>query len=158
MADAGVTWELQGLDELGRRLNELATSMRKKVSGRATAAAARVVKTKAVQNAPVVTDQRGVFFFKGKKINVVPGNLKKSIIMKRVRLNKSLTSEHIVTVRTTPSAKGPGAFYGRFVEFGTVKMAPEPFMRPAILSEKERAVTEMTTALRNGIEQQAAKS
>lgn len=150
MADGGLTWELHGVDELGKKLNGLARAMQKKISGRATAAAARVVKTQAVKNAPR-SHEAHTMVVAGQKFIVQPGNLQKSIILKRVKPTNGLTSEHIVTVRTKPSAKGPGAFYGRFLELGTVNMPPEPFMRPAALSEKDRAVTAMIGALASGI-------
>jgi HK97 gp10 family phage protein len=106
----------------------------KDVNGRiaraATAAGSVVIKNAAQQKVPVDT-----------------GNLKKNIIVKRIPQGESsLTSEHIVTVRQgklTKKQKGSGlqdAYYGRFVEHGTSKVAARPYMRPAFDQNKEKAV------------------
>jgi HK97 gp10 family phage protein len=71
--------------------------------------------------------------------------------MKRKR-ETNLTEEYNVALRagTTLDVKnakagtgklGKDAFYGRFVEFGTVKMPPRPFMAPA-LSENIQPATD----------------
>lgn len=43
----------------------------------------------------------------------------------------------------------PRGFHGHFVEFGTVKMGPEPFMRPAWDGEKHRALQLIKTEMSN---------
>ena len=45
------------------------------------------------------------------------------------------------------------AFYGRFVEYGTAKSAPQPFLRPAYDQNKERAVE----AIKDRIEKRLKK-
>ena len=78
--------------------------------------------------------------------------------MKRVR-NTPLTEEYIVSVRQgkTSDVKrakagkapmGRDAFYARFVEFGTVKTPPQPFMRPALEDNITPATEAMKTRLR----------
>lgn len=46
-------------------------------------------------------------------------------------------------------AGGKEAFYGFFVEFGTSKMAPEPFMIPAEEAEREFVISIVDAALHN---------
>jgi HK97 gp10 family phage protein len=47
------------------------------------------------------------------------------------------------------------AWYWRFVEFGTTRMAAQPFLRPAFDVKKNEAVTAITTRLAERIEQAA---
>ena len=125
-----VTVKVEGLSDLGARMKGLSEDMNKRIARAATAAGAVVIRGAAQQ-----------------KVAVDTGNLKKNIIVKRIPAGEAqLTSEHIVTVRQgklTAKQKGSGlqdAFYGRFVEYGTVKMAARPFLRPAYDENKERAV------------------
>ena len=49
------------------------------------------------------------------------------------------------------------AFYARFVEFGTVKMAARPFMRPAFEAKKGEAVDAIKAYLERRIPEEVAK-
>jgi HK97 gp10 family phage protein len=72
------------------------------------------------------------------KVPVKSGDLKKSIkvrALKRSRKNKHKVGARVVT--------GPGFFkgeqyYGGFVEYGTRRMAAQPFMRPAAIENRKR--------------------
>lgn len=128
-----VTVKIEGLSQLGARMKELSADMNKKIARAATGAAASVIKKAATSKVPRDT-----------------GNLAKNVIAKRIPPGESgLTSQHIVTVRQgklTEKQKGSGlqdAFYGRFVEFGTVNMPAQPFLRPAFDENKERAIQAM---------------
>ena len=48
---------------------------------------------------------------------------------------------------------GPGkeGYYGKFVEFGTVKMRANPFMARGYETSKERAVDKIAEELRKGL-------
>lgn len=125
-----VTVQVEGLRDLGDRMKTLKADMANRIARAATAAGAVVIRNAAQQNVPVDT-----------------GNLKKNIIVKRIPKSESgLTSEHIVTVRKgklTQKQKSSGlkdAYYGAFVEFGTVKKAAQPYLRPAYDRNKELAV------------------
>src|SRR2546427_167402 len=122
---------IDGLQQLGERMRSLTQEVNLKIAGRATNAGAQVIKKRAVANAPawpVAHKLEGVI--------VPPGNLKKNIVVKKVR--SPLTSEHIVTVRGKRK-DAYAARYGRLVEFGTVKMSPKPFLRPAFYGGKGEA-------------------
>lgn len=141
-----VTLKIDGLSDLGKRLQTLSADMQGKVARAATAAGAVVIKNSAIQKAPEDT-----------------GNLKKNIIAKRLpKSETSLTSEHIVTVRKgkkTAKQKAAGirdAYYASFVEFGTAKMAAQPFLRPAFDQNKERAVDAMKNRLEARIKKAGA--
>lgn len=142
---ATITVEVKGLRELGERMRSLAQEVNLKIARSATNAGAQLVKKQAIANAPawpVAHMLEGVL--------VPPGNLKKNIIVKRIA-KSALTSEHIVTVR----GKRKDAFaarYGRLVEFGTVKMAPESFLRAAFEQEKGFAVGAIKDKLSDGID------
>jgi HK97 gp10 family phage protein len=144
MADS-VTFEVKGLRELGLAMNKLERDMSLKISWNATGAAARVVKTRAqrnIQSSP----------------SVRTGLLLKSVIIKRMPASErgDLTAEHIVTVRGRGkrSRKGiltQGAPYAHMVEFGTIHMPAEPFLRPALENAQSEAVAAMKRALERGI-------
>ncbi|MBS0344763.1 MAG: HK97 gp10 family phage protein [Proteobacteria bacterium] len=143
---ASVTLKIEGLSDLGKRLQTLSADMQGKVARAATAAGAVVIKNAAIQKAPEDT-----------------GNLKKNIIAKRLpKSETSLTSEHIVTVRKgkkTAKQKAAGirdAYYGVFVEFGTAKMTAQPFLRPAFDQNKEKAVDAMKNRLEARIKKAGA--
>lgn len=124
--------QISGLQDLGRRMKALSVDMQNKVTRAATAAGAGVVRKAARAKAPRDT-----------------GNLAAALVMKRVR-QSSLTQEYVVAVRkgktrdVKAAKKGAGklgqdAYYGGFVEFGTVKMPARPFLRPALAESVEPA-------------------
>lgn len=136
------TVKIAGLREFGERMKALGSDVAKKVARSATNAAAQTIKKPAIAKAPSDT-----------------GNLKKNIIVRRIPNSETkLTSEHIVTVRQgklTEKQKSKGlqdAFYARFVEFGTVKMGPRPFLRPAFDENKTKAVDAMVKRIKQRID------
>lgn len=117
------------------------------------AAAARLIRDEARDQAPVKS-----------------GNLKKQIFMYRDREPGQGSEHYVVGVRTGRRSKrvrklyrsnklssalralsGGDAWYWGFVEFGTVKMAAHPFMRPAFEATKNRAVVEFEKVFRKGV-------
>jgi HK97 gp10 family phage protein len=133
-------FSVSGLKELQAAMNRLSSDMAGKIARQATAAAAGVVRKSARDNAPVDT-----------------GNLKASIVMKRKR-STNLTEEYNVAVRAgkksdVKKAKGgtgklgKDAYYARFVEFGTVKMTPRPFLSPALSNNVQQATDAMKKRL-----------
>lgn len=56
----------------------------------------------------------------------------------------------------TYEKQGP-AFYGRFLELGTSKMAPQPFLRPAFNENADDAIVLFLTALNADIERIAKR-
>jgi HK97 gp10 family phage protein len=132
---ATTTVHISGLRELGEAMRELKKEVAQRVAGSMTNAAAQVVKKTAVAN--VVRNP-----------SVDTGSLKESVIVKKIPKSQTdLTSQHIVTVRGRGKIIRRGKKKGQrqteaphagFIEFGTVNMPAEPFLRPAFDREKGR--------------------
>lgn len=143
-------FKVGGLRELGFAMQGLSDDMRTKVARQAVAAGAGVVRKAAREKAPRDT-----------------GNLAASLVMKRVK-DTNLTEEYIVTprkgrTRDVKLAKrgegklGKDAYYARFVEFGTVKSPAQPFMRPALEENVQRATNAIADRLRARIKKVTGK-
>lgn len=126
----------------------LSSDIALKVSRSATAAAAAVIKKQAVANIKSNASKN--------QTSVDTGSLRDAVVVKR--LTKSpLTSEHIVAVRRRKSGrktktKQATAPHASMVEFGTVNMPAEPFMRPAYDHKKEAALDAMVNKLKQRIQ------
>lgn len=124
--------DFSGLLDLSKDLEALSKTENRKVMRDATRAAATVFKDEAKKRAPVRT-----------------GKLAKNIVVVTMRdRNGGIVSG--VHVRGTNPRTGNSdnkmkasnrnnAFYWRFVELGTSKMAPVPFLRPAYDTRQEEA-------------------
>ena len=76
------------------------------------------------------------------------GALQRNIVVKRlVEESNGTRQAYLVTVRSGRSAAGNGAFYWRFLEFGTAHSPAYPFLRPAYESQKQRVLDTMAAAL-----------
>ncbi|MEO8630201.1 MAG: HK97-gp10 family putative phage morphogenesis protein [Betaproteobacteria bacterium] len=140
-----VTVEVKGLSELGDKLRGLSRAMNLKIAGRATNAAAQPIKKQAKTNIQISP-------------SVDTGALLKSVIVKKIpRSQTQYTSEHIVTVRGRgKTSKKTGktqnaAPHAVLVEYGTVHMPAEPFLRPAFNQEKGFAVQAMKEKIEEAI-------
>lgn len=140
------TVQIKGLRELGERMRSLSADMAGKVARQATAAGAGVARKNIRARAPVDT-----------------GNLQAAIVMKRVK-DSNLTEEYIVAPskgkrRDVRAAKrgegklGKDAYYAHMVEFGTVKMAAQPFIRPGF----DESVQPATEAIAKRLKQRLDK-
>lgn len=135
-----MTVKVLGLRELGESMRLMKSEISTKIARGMTNAGAQVVKKAAISN--VVASPA-----------IDTGSLRDAIIVKRMPKGEAtagLTSEHIVTVRRKASGrktktKQLTAPHARFVEFGTVNMPPEPFLRPALAEN----VTKATEAMRD---------
>lgn len=139
------TIRIEGLRELGEKMRKLKREVATKIASQATGAAAAPVKKRAKAN--ILASP-----------SVQTRSLYESVITKKVpRAQTKLTSEHMVTVRRGRSkrktkGKQSVAPHAIFIEHGTVKMPAEPFLNPALDSEKTNAVNRMVDKLKSGIE------
>lgn len=117
--------KVEGLDQLLARLRGLPTELQQKVLGTAVRKAIVPMRDRAVSMAPRRT-----------------GKLAAAIIIARDRKPQlqNLAARYVVFVKYTGAA---AAKYWRFLEFGTSKMAAQPFMRPAFIAESPTATSTM---------------
>lgn len=137
---------VSGLRELGENMRELSKDIALKISAQATGAGAQIIKKRAKQNIESSPSVR-------------TGSLRDALIIKKIPKSQAeFTAEHIVTVRGrgkqrgNPKRKQNIAPHAHLVEFGTVNMPAEPFLRPAYESEKGRAAEAIASKLRKRIE------
>jgi HK97 gp10 family phage protein len=153
--------KVEGLAELAKALKALPPEIAGKNGGplrKAIGRAAVVIRDDARRRAPVDT-----------------GNLRDNIVAVRNRKSPQGTEGYYIEVRrkrrkyaNTRANRRKGrvgmnyetmgeAYYGMFVELGTAKMPPRPFLRPAFESKKVEAVETFRVELAKGIEQAAKK-
>lgn len=143
------SFKVEGLRELGNAMRELGQREAVKIAGAMTNAGAQVVKKAAVLNIE-------------KSPSIDEGDLRDAVIVKKLgRSESNLTSQHIVTVRgrgkETKKGLQFGAPHAHFIEFGTVEMPAEPFLRPAFDQNIQKAVGEMKAKGQGRIEAAAKK-
>lgn len=144
--------ELTGVRELVNTLHALPVELDKsKVIYRALHDGARIVKAEAKSLAPVLQDAR--------EQRRRPGELRSGITQMASR-----TEDNAVVIRVRnrgyifgagkgkESVKAGNPNYWWLVEFGTSKMAAQPFLRPAFESKKFEAAQEVMKSLRRGID------
>ncbi|MGL4640670.1 MAG: HK97-gp10 family putative phage morphogenesis protein [Shewanella sp.] len=142
---------VEGLKELDAALSNLKSEVANKVIFRAALTGAKVIQKEAQARAPVGTKPHKL----GKNGETVqPGNLKRSIVTRRVK-KTTFDARYDVDIR---KSKRRGAFYGRFLEYGTKFMAAQPFMRPALSVAGESAKNAAIDALRKGIDNATRKA
>ncbi|MEY8414802.1 HK97-gp10 family putative phage morphogenesis protein [Tissierella praeacuta] len=78
-----------------------------------------------------------------KEVPVRTGKLKQSITVSRVK-----TKDGVKRVEVGPDKDG---YYGKFVEFGTVKMKANPFMARGYETSKEEAMSTIEKNLKEGL-------
>lgn len=133
---------VEGLRQMGQAMSTLRQDVSRKVAVAATGAGARVIRDLARQKAPVADENYEV---EGQPVE--RGNLPKQIVAKQVpKSQRQLTSEHVVAVRGKRK-HGYASRIGALQEFGTVKQAPQPFMRPAFDEGKGKALQAITDRL-----------
>jgi HK97 gp10 family phage protein len=148
---------VSGLKELQAAMKELPANIARNVLRGAVNAGATVIREEAKARAPK---------FEGKVAKGQPpaGTLKRALYQKQIREKSSAVLQTFyVGVRQGRSAKKTkkgsiDAWYARFVEFGTSKMAARPFMRPAFEAKKEAAVQAIKNYLEKRIPEEVQKA
>jgi len=127
--------QVEGMDELLKKLNILPEKVQKNVISGAVRAGAKPMSTEAKLLVPKDTE-----------------TLKKSIgITKRRSKYKN-----ILHFSVTPRSK-KGGWIAHFLEFGTVKMSAKPFMRPAFEKKGEEAIDATREYMRKRLDKELAK-
>ncbi|MBW9415772.1 MULTISPECIES: HK97-gp10 family putative phage morphogenesis protein [Enterobacter cloacae complex] len=142
--------DFSGLEDIARDLTRLSKAENNKVLRDATRAGAGILREEVIDRAPVDTGKL--------RRNVV-------VITQRGRNGEITSGVHIrgVNPRTggsdnTMKASNPrNAFYWRFVEIGTSKLAPHPFVRPAYDAREDEAYAAAVQRMNQAIDKVLSK-
>ncbi|WP_418186735.1 HK97-gp10 family putative phage morphogenesis protein [Aliarcobacter lanthieri] len=135
----GITANIKS-DDLMKVLKKLPKNIQKNIMVGATRAGANVVRDKAKELVP--KDTR---------------NLEKSIGTIR-RNSKNRAVVHFSVTNRKGRKQSHDGWYGHFAEFGTVKQAPEPFMRPALEQSQYTSLEASKEYIAKRIPAEVAKS
>ena len=139
--------KITGTRELSRKLVALGKQVGPKILRSATLSATLPILRQAQVNAPV--NDRDFLRVTHTGRRVAPGFLKRNI--KRKTILSRDKSKVIVLIGPTSEA-----FYGtQFVEIGTSKMAPQPWLRPAVRQRRKEFIARLRAKLKAGIEKVA---
>ena len=133
-----ITSNTKGVEKLLKSLKQFPQNIQKNIINGAIRAGAKVIADEVKKNTPTDT-----------------GNLKKSIgIIKRRSKDKTK-----VRFSVTPRKGGKNdGFYGHMIEFGTSKMAAQPFMRPAFESQDNQSIEAAKEYLAKRIDKEVIKA
>jgi HK97 gp10 family phage protein len=134
--------KVEGVSELKAAFEQLGVEVSTRIGVRANREAARLLQSELIQAAPY--DPRE------KKRAKNYGHLRDNI---RIRRQRARNQGHITMNVTTGNA-----FWGNFLEFGTVRMPAQPWFRPIVESLRELLLGKQIGGLRDGIEREAKKA
>lgn len=123
--------ELTGVDEILNKLKQIGTNISR-------------LENKALKNAaePVLEDARATNAFNDKS-----GKLRKGLKISNIK-KKDGVKYVLVGVDKSDNSK---IFYGKFLEFGTSKMAARPFLQPAYEKNKDNIQQTIAETLKEGL-------
>lgn len=160
---AEVTFKVHGLRELKAALEQLPREIQGKVLAAAANAGAGVIKQRAIELAPEGETgnlKRAIYQRTLRGLPPSQARVWVSVRKGRARDRRRLLARYQAGRATAAEVikwGGNQAPYAHFVEFGTVKMAARPFLRPAVHEKAGEAVEKMKAALRSRIESAARK-
>lgn len=129
--------KITGLDEIKKRLKLVSDDITNKGGRSALRSAANVIRKEARLRAEQLDDPN------------TPNKIADNIVVRWDRKQSRKTSNPTFQVGVLRGAKasdnkkigkGGDTFYWRFLEFGTEKMVPKPFMRPAIDTQQKQDI------------------
>ena len=158
MADKAFSVTMIGIDELSKKLEGLSYDMQKKGGRFALRKAAQVIRDQARSNARQVDDSdtgrsiaQNITEKWGSRFNKQTGDL-----MFRVGVNQgAVLAKKGETVDKSSGAKTP---HWRLLEFGTEKMAPRPFMIPAMQQAAQAATDKFISTMGPAIDRALKRS
>ena len=136
-----VDFKVDGLRELDKALNRLPLKARGSVIRGALNKAATPIAAEARRLAPRRKEEP-----ENRKYGPLRKSIRKSASTPRGRNN------YTAEVKVGPSNR---AYYGRFLELGTSKMAARPFLRPAFESKSQEALDIFRREMRERIEKKS---
>lgn len=116
-----VTWRFEGGKELAAALQSLPDRVSRKIQREVLKDIAEPMRARAAQMAP-------------------RGDPKAPNLADEMNIGNARSDDGSVAVSVGPA---PTAYYGRFVEFGTINMSARPFLRPAFDSTAPQALVEL---------------
>lgn len=137
---------VEGLAETAARLRALPAELGSKGGGPIRSAlfqSAKLLREAAKAAAPVRTGnlQQNIIAYRSRNPRSEGATEKYSIGMRKGTRRYANNPRNRRKGRALQTFKTAGAaYYGRFLELGTAKMAPRPFLRPAFEANKEQAV------------------
>ena len=149
--------QLHGLEGVRRALRRLPKEIARRELNKALQPAAKLIKDAAIARAPSSGDDF-TRKLRGKTWSKDVFNLKDSIAIRNEK-KKFLfdTAKKRIGVLSNRRDPNDGAWYWRFVEFGTSKQRAQPFLIPAFEENKFIANKLIQRALLKGVERQARR-
>ena len=149
--------KIHGMADVRRALRALPKEIRKRELNKALRPGAKLIQVTAKAMAPVGDGG----FFKtvgGKGWAHFKGTLKNSIVVRTEKKRFLLDAARLkVGVLSSSRDINIGAYYWRFVEFGTSRQAAQPFLVPAFESMKYAANELIKKSLLKGVMRQARR-
>ncbi|MDH6185484.1 HK97-gp10 family putative phage morphogenesis protein [Polaromonas sp. CG_23.6] len=149
--------QLTGFKELAAALRELPERVARNGLRAAVNAGAGVIKQEAIAKAPEATGALKANFYQ-KQIREQSGPMQQTFYV-GVRKGVAKYASNKANKRSGKAGKAykddGTTFYWRFMEFGTSKIAPRPFLRPAFETKKEDAVNAIGAKLDERIQKYA---
>lgn len=154
---ASSTIKVKGLDQLLKNMQQLPRELVSKNGGLVRSAlfkSTKLIRDEARLRAPKDTGNlsRNVIAVRDRNPQQAGASERYQITVRKKRLTKKAKANAARKANGKIDYRAAGdAFYWRFVEFGTAKMAATPFLRPGFESRKEQAVDTFKDSLGKGV-------
>lgn len=143
------TFKVDGLNDILKRMEKVGDNIADKLTKKAARQGAKIFYDGVIAAAPRGPGRPKSYRVKSGEVRSIDyghlaDNIKLKITPKRYRnADDRYSAKYDVTTGD--------AFWAWFLEFGTVKMQPHPFMRPVLDSKAPAAIDQVTTVLKTGL-------
>lgn len=152
--------KVEGLEQVRRKMAALPKKFALAGAKRGLRKGANVIRDAARRNAKRLDDPKSAEDI-AKNITTQGGSAKRNRseggVVMRVGVMGGARSKRSGVDYTGKAAPGGDTWYWRLLEFGTSKMAAQPFMRPALSENVESAISASVTALNTELDKEVAK-